>query len=43
MAPEKGPYEPPAVIDLGSLSELTGGVNNMGQRDNGANDSASKT
>ena len=42
MAPEKGPYEPPAVVDLGSLAELTAGAG-MGMRDDSANDSAGKT
>jgi hypothetical protein len=40
ITPEE--YEPPRVLDLGSLSDLTGGTGH-GNRDNPANDGSGKT
>jgi hypothetical protein len=36
-------YEPPDVIDLGTLVEITGGAGGMGTQDNPGNDGAGKT
>jgi len=36
-------YEAPAVVDLGTLVEITGGADNQGTRDDGQSDNIKKT
>ena len=36
-------YEAPAVLDLGTLVEITGGADNQGTRDDGTTDNLKKT
>jgi hypothetical protein len=42
MTSDRTDYEPPSVVDLGSLAKITGG-GGSGARDNPANDGSGKT
>jgi len=43
MTPDRTEYEPPSVVELGSLAKITGGAPNMGVQDAPGNDGMGKT